>query len=377
MGIIGAGFASNIHAEAYKHVRSARVEILGVAAKELEEANAFKNKYSIEYGFDSAEKLLKTLGKDIDLIDIPVPTYLHAPMTILAAEEGKHIICESPMTGFFGENFQGVPSEAPRYLMLQQTLKSVGEMEHAIRKNDVKYCYAENWVYAPPVVKARKLLAAVNAKILEIRGGASHSGSHSPYAYQWKYTGGGSLIQQGSHSIGAAIQLKHWEGLRVKDKFIHPESVVCEVGRLRKVASESQGMKRNYFLGAPLDVEDWAGCFINFEDGSKATINSGDCVLGGIQKILSVFADTCRIHCNINPNDVVLAYTPDKSLFEREYLIEKAETKEGWSSPQPDEAYMAGYYDEMEDFIQCVLNEDQRPLSGIEVASDCIKTIYA
>jgi predicted dehydrogenase len=378
VGLVGAGFAGSIHAEAYKHVRSAHVEIIGIAAKELEEANSFKTKHGIEYGFDSAEKLLKTLGKDIDIIDLPVPSYLHAPLTILAAEEGKHIICEKPMTGYFGQDFNGLAGNASRDLMLQQTLKSAGEMERAVRKNSVKFCYAENWVYAPPIAKARKLLAASNAKILEMRGGEAHSGSHSNYAYQWKFTGGGSLIRQGAHPIGAAIQLKHWEGLRAKDKRIHPESVVCEVGHLRDVAAKStQGQKRNYFLGTPQDVEDWAGCIINFEDGTKAIINAGDNVLGGIQNVMSIYADTCRVHCNINPNDVVQAYTPDKVLFDREYIVEKTETKEGWSFPQPDEEMMTGYYDEMEDFVQCVLQAERQPTSGIEVAMDCIKVIYA
>ncbi|OLS13913.1 MAG: hypothetical protein RBG13Loki_2462 [Promethearchaeota archaeon CR_4] len=31
----------------------------------------------------------------------------------------------------------------------------------------------------------------------------------------------------------------------------------------------------------------------------------------------------------------------------------------------------------MEDFIQCILHEEQQPLSGIDLAIDCIKTIYA
>src|SRR5271157_4593629 len=378
VGLIGAGFAGNIHAEAYRHIPGVEVQILGVAAKTLKEATDFKDKHGIEYGFDSAEKLLKTIGNDIDIIDIPVPTYLHAPMTILAAEEGKHVICEKPMTGYFGEEFDGLAGEAPRELMLKVALESAQEMERAVNKSGIKFCYAENWVYAPPVSKARRLLSASNAKILEMRGGESHSGSHSPFAYQWKFTGGGSLIRQGAHPIGGAIHLKHWEGMRAQDTPIRPASVTCEVGRLRDVAVASgTGDKKTYFLGSPQDVEDWACLIINFEDGSKAILNAGDCTLGGIQNVLSIFADNCRIHCNINPNTVVQAYTPDKVLFDSEYLVEKTETKEGWTCPQPDEEYMTGYYNEIEDFVHCVIEEDRQPLSGLDLAIDCNKVVYA
>ena len=35
--------------------------------------------------------------KDIDVIDIATPTYLHHDMAIMAAQHGKHIFCEKPI----------------------------------------------------------------------------------------------------------------------------------------------------------------------------------------------------------------------------------------------------------------------------------------
>ena len=83
---------------------------------------------------------------------------------------------------------------------------------------------------------------------------------------------------------------------------------------------------------------------ITFEDGSKAVLNAGDCSLGGIQNVMSIFADTCRIHCNMKPNSAIEAFAPDPILFDSEYIVEKTETKSGWSLPQPAEEYMTGYH---------------------------------
>ena len=34
--------------------------------------------------------------KDIDIVDIVTPTFLHAEMAIAAAQNGKHVLCEKP-----------------------------------------------------------------------------------------------------------------------------------------------------------------------------------------------------------------------------------------------------------------------------------------
>jgi predicted dehydrogenase len=44
--------------------------------------------------------------------------------------------------------------------MLRQALSSADAVIDACRGAKVRLCYAENWVYAPPVQKARRLLAA-------------------------------------------------------------------------------------------------------------------------------------------------------------------------------------------------------------------------
>ena len=56
------------------------------------------------------------------------------------------------------------------------------------------------------------LLSLERLRVLEIRGGEAHNGSHSPYAKQWCHTGGGALLRLGAHPVGAMIYLKRVEG---------------------------------------------------------------------------------------------------------------------------------------------------------------------
>ena len=60
-------------------------------------------------------------------------------------------------------------------------------------------CYAENFVYAPPVAKVRRFMERSGGAILDIRAEESHSGSHAAYARTWRTSGGGSLLRLGAH----------------------------------------------------------------------------------------------------------------------------------------------------------------------------------
>jgi predicted dehydrogenase len=201
IAMIGTGFAANIHAEAYEQVPGVDVQIVAVASKLPDQAKEFCKKYHIDSNniYDDANKMINEV--EADIIDLVVPTFLHVPYAIKAAQAGKHVICEKPLTGYFGDlsipiEKRGNVGSINKKLMLQECLKTCKEIEGTINKTGVTFCYAENWVYARPIWKAKRLVKAAKGKILEIRCGESHSGSHSKFAAEWKYTGGGSLIRK-------------------------------------------------------------------------------------------------------------------------------------------------------------------------------------
>lgn len=367
IGMIGAGFAADLHLRNYEKLRGKQVEIIAICSKKKERAESMAKCFGIPNVYTDYRQLLER--KDIHVVDLCVPTDLHHLMAIDAAEAGKHIICEKPLTGYFGEG------SVSRQRMMEEAMKNAASILGAIQKNRVKLCYAENFVYAPPVTKLKRLMKASQGTILDMRAEESHSGSHAAYSREWKTSGGGSLMRLGSHPIGAVLHLKHYEGLIKFGRPIRAQAVIGDIGHLTKMGALQKETKK-WMVSSWVDVEDWSAALITFEDGSKASIHATDVSLGGVKNLLSVYLSNAVMQVNINPNNSLVVYSPEESIFASEYITEKVETKAGWQFPSPDEDWMRGYPQELEDFVQAIM-EDRSPISGPDLAQEVVEVIYA
>ena len=377
VGLVGCGFSANLHIEGYKQLPPERCEVSAVCGVPKSDAEAFAAKHGIPAAFGGMDEMLA--GAELDAVDLAVPNYLHAPFIIRAAKAGKHVFCEKPLTGYFGE--RGAPEDeligktVSKAKMLEQVIQQCDAVTDAVASSGIKFGYAENWVYAPSFVKLWRLAQAAGGTILRIEAEESHSGSHADYAKQWRTSGGGSLIVKGSHPLGAALQLKHWEGESKFGKPIRAASVVCEVGNLTWIDAFKRE-KTHYVRTGWQDVEDWGIVVVKFDDGSAAEVKSGDTTLGGVHNYLEAYLSNARIRANINPNDSCVAYAPEGHIFEPEYISEKIETKGGWTFPSPDEDWHQGYPQEVADFIAAII-EDREPVSGARLARDVTLVLYA
>jgi predicted dehydrogenase len=259
--------------------------------------------------------------------------------------------------------------------MLEAALRNADAVLDACRENRVTLGYAENFVYAPPVAKLRRLAERSGGTFLDLRAEESHSGSHAAYARRWATAGGGSLLRMGSHPIAAVIHLKHWEGQRRHGAPIRVRSVVGEVGRLTRTAA-FQAEPRKWLVHDWVDVEDWSAAILTFEDGTKATVLATDVSLGGVKNLVTAYLSNGVVQVNINPNTAVQAYAPEAGVWGDEYITEKVETVAGWQFPSPDEDWMRGYPQEMADFVDAV-REEREPLSGALLARETVEVIYA
>ena len=368
IGIIGSRFAADLHAQALSKLRGVKCEILAVCSKTRESAEAFARKFNIPNVYTDHRALLER--RDIQLVSLPVVTHLHHRLGIDCAAAGKHIVMEKPLTGCFV-----AADQMSRRQMMAETMQNADAVADACRRNQVILGYAENFVYAPPVAKLRRLMDAGAGTLLDLRAEESHSGSHASYSRRWATAGGGSMLRMGSHPIGAVIHLKHYEGLKKHGKPIRVKSVIADVGQLTKVPA-FLAENRKWLVHSWEDVEDWSAALLTFEDGTKAAVMSTDVSLGGVKNLLTAYLSNGVVQVNINPNTSLQVYAPDGAIWGDEYITEKVETKGGWQFPSPDEDWMRGYPQEMEDFVDAV-REQREPLSGLLLAHETVEVIYA
>ena len=109
---------------------SKRNELLAVASRSQETADAYAKEQRIPRAYGSYEALLA--DPDIDVVYNPLPNHLHAEWTIKAVDAGKHVLCEKPLALSVDEvdaiqsaarNHGRVVAEAFMYRHHPQTLK--------------------------------------------------------------------------------------------------------------------------------------------------------------------------------------------------------------------------------------------------------------
>jgi len=132
--------------------------------------------------------------KDIDLVDVSTPGYLHHPMTVAAAQAGKHILCEKP---------------------LANSLDEAKDMLKAAEKAGIMHMVNFNYRRSPAVAYAKKLIED------GYLGDVYHY--HGAYLQDWiidpefplvwrlekKYAGSGTLGDIGAHAIDLAEYLNN------------------------------------------------------------------------------------------------------------------------------------------------------------------------
>ncbi|MCE5237623.1 Gfo/Idh/MocA family oxidoreductase, partial [bacterium] len=101
IAMVGAGFAADFHCEAYKQVKGLDCQVVAVTSARAESREAFARKHGIPGVYASLEELLERA--EVDVVDICAPTNVHGPDAVLAAQAGKHVIVEKPLTGYTQE----------------------------------------------------------------------------------------------------------------------------------------------------------------------------------------------------------------------------------------------------------------------------------
>ena len=201
IGTIGAGYAAHLHGNGYEKVSGVPIRLKTVCDLNLDLANQVKERYGYEQAITNFDDMLA--DPEIDVIDIVTPPFLHCSMAIKALKAGKHVICEKPLLGYFGEadDQEPVGLKVPKSKMYAKVLSDMEEMEQALEQSGKVFCYAENYVYSAAVQRAAQLIRHKKSKLLFLKGEESLKGSQARASGEWKNIGGGSLIRAGVHPL--------------------------------------------------------------------------------------------------------------------------------------------------------------------------------
>lgn len=74
---------------------SKQLQVMGIASRSLEKAEAAAQKLGIPKAYGSYEELIA--DPDIHVVYIPLPNHLHVEYTLKCIEAGKHVLCEKPI----------------------------------------------------------------------------------------------------------------------------------------------------------------------------------------------------------------------------------------------------------------------------------------
>jgi predicted dehydrogenase len=143
VGLIGVGFIGWIHWLAYQRMGGARV----VAISESNPQRLAGDWRGIQGNFGPPGEQVDLTGiskysnldellrdPEVDLVDIALPTALHADVAVRALEAGKHVLCEKPMALKLAdcERMVAAARQADRLLMVGHVLPFFTEYNWAL-----------------------------------------------------------------------------------------------------------------------------------------------------------------------------------------------------------------------------------------------------
>jgi len=300
VGVIGSGFIAGVHLEALQSVPGAK--IVAIASLEDERRKQLAKKYKIPKQYRQWQEIVK--DKNVEVVVVGIPNYLHASATIEAAKNGKHVICEKP---------------------LALTLDDADEMIDACKKAGVILGYAEELCFVPKFVYAKEVAdSGAIGDIFFVKQCEEHGGPYSEWFFKAETAGGGILMDMGCHSIE-----------------------YCRYAMNKKRVKSVYAEMATYMHKKITKLEDHVLVTLEFADGTTAFVESSWARKGGMISFAEFYGTEGVIHANLLQEGMGLNVFSEKGIPPN-----VAETK-GWTHPDWQWNWQNGYPQEDAHFIEC------------------------
>jgi len=229
IAIIGAGAVSDYH-----HVPAIHLDPRAKLVAVCDSNEQLLEKRKQDWGIDKVTTNPETLCADpeVDAVIIATPNFTHLPISVAAAQGGKHIMCEKPLGLNAGE---------------------VRQMYHAARDAGVVHMTAFTYRFAPSMKYLRHLLkSGALGEPRHFRSQRFLDWPETSWGWrQYKHlAGAGDLFDMTIHRIDFAMDL------------LGPLSSICgAVARFAPRTSTPSGESC-----APSDVDDWSSILGEFRN---------------------------------------------------------------------------------------------------------------
>ena len=241
IGLVGAGNIAAHHVKAWQ--LTAGAEPLLVCRRDEVKVREFAREHRLEWETDY-KKLLQ--NDNVDIIDIILPSGLHAEVGIEAAKAGKHVIVEKP---------------------IDVTLKKADNLIAACRDNGVILGVVSQYRFMDGPQKMYKLLA--QNKLGQLVQGDAYIKWFRPQSYYdsgawrgtWALDGGGPFMNQGIHLIDLLLSV---------------------MGPVKSVTAKTKTIAHD------IEVEDIGVALLEFQNGAFGVVEASTAIWPGLPARLDI-----------------------------------------------------------------------------------------
>ncbi len=345
IGMLGYAFMGKAHSHAMLNIAHmmypppAIPRLVGIAGRDEQAVAEAAKRYGYEGYYTDWRAMLD--NDDIQLFDNGGPNDTHADPCILAAESGKHILCEKP---------------------LARTADESQMMLEAVQKAGVKHMVAFNYRFVPAIRQIRKLVdSGLLGKIYHFRAVylqewvMAHYNLPMIWRLQKSLAGSGALGDLGAHIIDLARYL---------------------VGEVNSVS----GMTRTFIEERPwddgtmgkVDVDDAFTALLEFDNGAIGTVEASRFAAGRKNgQRLEINAEKASIVFNLERlNELEIFWVgdePEEAQGFRNVLVSEP-THPWWENWWP-QGHIIGwehtFVHEITHLLDCIVNDgDVSPIGA-------------